>query len=67
MLQLVRTFFPYNCKKLFQVITSLVLGSAVAAPQDYQSYLSQLHQYRWRPSWRKQLNKTNLFQDGVSA
>merc|ERR1711963_953195 len=28
------------------VITSLVLGSAVAAPQDYQSYLSQLHQYR---------------------
>merc|ERR1711962_1023978 len=28
------------------VISSLVLGSAVAAPQDYQSYLSQLHQYR---------------------
>merc|ERR1712032_1434487 len=32
---------------MFQlVISSLVLGSAVAAPQDYQSYLSQLHQYR---------------------
>jgi len=28
------------------VISSLVLGSAVAAPQDYQSYLDQLHQYR---------------------
>merc|ERR1711962_1178839 len=28
------------------VISSLVLGSAAAAPQDYQSYLSQLHQYR---------------------
>merc|ERR1712130_457340 len=33
-------------KMLQLVISSLVLGSAVAAPQDYQSYLEQLHQYR---------------------
>jgi len=61
MLQLVRTFFPNNCKKLFQVITSLVLGSAVAAPQDYQSYLSQLHQYRMEylpESVNSYINKT---------
>merc|ERR1711962_576586 len=48
-------------KKLFQVITSLVLGSAVAAPQDYQSYLSQLHQYRMEylpESVNSYINKT---------
>merc|ERR1712184_357 len=33
-------------KMLQLVISSLVLGSVVAAPQDYQSYLDQLHQYR---------------------
>merc|ERR1711962_897535 len=43
------------------VITSLVLGSAVAAPQDYQSYLSQLHQYRMQylpESVNSYINKT---------
>merc|ERR1711963_1068779 len=43
------------------VITSLVLGSAVAAPQDYQSYLSQLHQYRMEylpESVNSYINKT---------
>merc|ERR1711936_669833 len=47
---------------MFQlVITSLVLGSAVAAPQDYQSYLSQLHQYRMEylpESVNSYINKT---------
>merc|ERR1711962_131305 len=43
------------------VISSLVLGSAVAAPQDYQSYLSQLHQYRMQylpESVNSYINKT---------
>merc|ERR1711963_1247204 len=43
------------------VISSLVLGSAVAAPQDYQSYLSQLHQYRMEylpESVNSYINKT---------
>merc|ERR1719284_277060 len=43
------------------LITSLVLGSAVAAPQDYQSYLSQLHQYRMEylpESVNSYINKT---------
>merc|ERR1712107_117092 len=43
------------------VITSLVLGSAAAAPQDYQSYLSQLHQYRMEylpESVNSYINKT---------
>merc|ERR1711962_1786390 len=43
------------------VITSLVLGSAVAAPQDYQSYISQLHQYRMEylpESVNSYINKT---------
>merc|ERR1711963_585799 len=43
------------------VITSLVLGSAVAVPQDYQSYLSQLHQYRMEylpESVNSYINKT---------
>merc|ERR1712032_704065 len=47
---------------MFQlVISSLVLGSAVAAPQDYQSYLSQLHQYRMEylpESVNSYINKT---------
>merc|ERR1712012_604119 len=50
-----------KCKKLFQVITSLVLGSAVADPQDYHSYLSQLHQYRMEylpESVNSYINKT---------
>merc|ERR1711962_538745 len=43
------------------VISSLVLGSAVAAPQDYQSYISQLHQYRMEylpESVNSYINKT---------
>merc|ERR1711962_222570 len=43
------------------VISSLVLGSAVATPQDYQSYLSQLHQYRMEylpESVNSYINKT---------
>merc|ERR1711953_908918 len=48
-------------KMLQLVISSLVLGSAVAAPQDYQSYLSQLHQYRMEylpASVNSYINKT---------
>merc|ERR1712156_1066869 len=48
-------------KMLQLVISSLVLGSAVAAPQDYQSYLSQLHQYRMEylpESVNSYINKT---------
>merc|ERR1711934_1266342 len=48
-------------KMLQQVISSLVLGSAVAAPQDYQGYLSQLHQYRMEylpESVNSYINKT---------
>merc|ERR1712130_839080 len=48
-------------KMLQLVISSLVLGSAVAAPQDYQSYLEQLHQYRMEylpASLNSYINKT---------
>merc|ERR1712038_568989 len=48
-------------KMLQLVISSLVLGSAVAAPQDYQGYLSQLHQYRMEylpESVNSYINKT---------
>merc|ERR1712198_455154 len=48
-------------KMLQLVISSLVLGSAVAAPQDYQSYLDQLHQYRLEylpESVNSHINKT---------
>merc|ERR1711994_215300 len=48
-------------KMLQLVISSLVLDSAVAAPQDYQSYLSQLHQYRMEylpESVNSYINKT---------
>jgi hypothetical protein len=43
------------------VISTLVLGSAVAAPQDYQSYLDQIHQYRMEylpASVNSYINKT---------
>ena len=44
----------WNSNNILQVISTLVLGSAVAAPQDYQSYLDQIHQYRWQlDSWIK--------------
>merc|ERR1712130_340470 len=48
-------------KMLQLVISSLLLGSAVAAPQDYQSYLEQLHQYRMEylpASLNSYINKT---------
>merc|ERR1711994_971358 len=48
-------------KMLQLVISSLVLDSAVAAPQDYQGYLSQLHQYRMEylpESVNSYINKT---------
>merc|ERR1711936_1294798 len=49
-------------KKMLQlVISSLVLGSAVAAPQNYQSYFDQLHQYRMEylpASVNSYINKT---------
>ena len=42
-----------------------MLGSAVAAPQDYQSYLSQLHQYRLQSviqiKWAAASNETNYY------
>ena len=50
-----------------QVISSLLLGSAVAAPQDYQSYLEQLHQYRWQMDNKDKMSKWFDTQDGVSA
>jgi len=43
------------------VISSLLIGSAVAAPQNYQSYLDQLHQYRMEylpASLNSYINKT---------
>merc|ERR1711910_29582 len=48
-------------KMLQLVISSLLLGSAVAAPQDYQGYLSQLHRYRMEylpASLNSYINKT---------
>merc|ERR1711936_124327 len=51
-----------NKNKMFQlIISSLVLGSAVAAPQNYQSYFDQLHQYRMEylpASVNSYINKT---------
>lgn len=49
------------------IISSLLLGSAVAAPQDYQSYLDQIHQYRieYLPaSVNSYINKT--WEEGLS-
>merc|ERR1712025_1320807 len=59
------------------VISSLVLGSAVAAPQDYQSYLDQLHQYRMEylpaslnsyinKTWEEVISKSDVHVDAMT-